>query len=85
VTKIPKCPICEEVPIYYNEYFVGEHIYNSDTQGRLVETTIDTGETETPLYFTAVCSCCHKEWRLRGVKNISQLPRVHEEVENNGN
>jgi hypothetical protein len=76
VTRVPKCPICGGLPTYYNEYFVGEHMYRTDTQGRLIENTIDTGETETTLYFTATCSHCSNEWRLRGVKDISQIPRI---------
>jgi hypothetical protein len=74
VIKIPKCPICGNLPSYYYEYFIGKHTYEADTQGNLVKKSVDTGETETPLYFTAVCSHCHREWKLRGVKNITQVP-----------
>jgi hypothetical protein len=41
VMKMPKCPKCGESPIYYNEYFVGEHVYETDEQGRLIKRGFD--------------------------------------------
>jgi hypothetical protein len=77
--KIIKCPKCGKIPTWVDEYFIGEHMYRIDDAGHIIWDSVDTGETETTLYYEASCSCGHI-WKLRGIKNIFRMPNVESDV-----
>jgi ssDNA-binding Zn-finger/Zn-ribbon topoisomerase 1 len=69
-----KCPVCGGRPRTYYEYFIGCHTYDAEKEsGSILLNTVDTGETEDTVYVEAVCRECGHEWKLRGVKSLSDI------------
>ncbi|MEZ8198491.1 hypothetical protein [Vibrio splendidus] len=65
-----RCPKCGGSPVVYHEISTQVHEFAADESG--IE---EKGELESSdiLYVVAVCGACDHEWKLRGIKQITDL------------